>query len=54
MLFLNTMLFHKLKLAEVTPVFKKEDELFKENYLPVSVPFKASTTFEGITFNRIA
>ena len=25
------------KLAEVTPVFKKKDELIKENYRPVSV-----------------
>ena len=28
---------NQLKLVEVTPVFKKEDELNKENYRPVSV-----------------
>ena len=42
---------NKLKLAEVTPVFKKEDELSKENYFPVSVLFHASKIFVRIVFN---
>ena len=37
---------NQLKLAEVTPVFKKEDELNKENYRPVSVLSHASKIFE--------
>ena len=42
---------NKLKLAEVIPVFKKEDELNKENYLSVSVLFHVSKIFERIVFN---
>ena len=44
---------NQLKLAEVTPVFKKEDELNKENYRPVSVLFHASKIFERIVFNQM-
>ena len=44
---------NQLKLAEVTPVFKKEDELRKDNYLPVSVLSHASKIFERIVFNQI-
>ena len=42
---------NKLKLAEVIPVFKKEDELSKENYLPVRVLFHVSKIFERVVFN---
>ena len=44
---------NQLKLAEVTPVFKKEDELNKENYRPVSVVSHASKIFERIVFNQM-
>ena len=44
---------NQLKLAEVIPVFKKEDELKKENYRPVSVLFHATKIFERIVFNQI-
>ena len=43
---------NQLKLAEVTPVFKKEDELYKENYCRVSVLFHASKIFERRFFNQ--
>ena len=44
---------NQLALAEVTPVFKKEDELSKENYRPVSVLSHASKIFERIVFNQL-
>ena len=44
---------NQLKLAEVTPVFKKEDELNKENYHPVNVLSHASKIFERIVFNQM-
>ena len=37
----------------MTPVFKKEDELNKENYRPVSVLSHASKIFERIVFNQM-
>ena len=37
----------------MTPVFKKEDELNKENYGPVSVLSHASKIFERIVFNQM-
>ena len=36
----------------MTPVFKKEDELNKENYRPVNVLSHASKIFERIVFNQ--
>ena len=44
---------NQLKLAEVTPVFKKKDELNKENYCPVSVLSHASNIFERIVLNQM-
>ena len=44
---------NQLKLAKVTPVFKKEDELNKENYRPVSVLSHASKIFERMVFNQM-
>ena len=41
------------KLVEVTPVFKKEDELSKENYRPVSILSQTSKIFERTVFNQI-
>ena len=43
----------QLKLAEVTPVFQKEDELSKGNYRLVNVFSHASKIFERIVFNQI-
>ena len=37
----------------MTPVFKKEDELNKENYRPVSALSHASKIFERIVFNQM-
>ena len=42
---------NQLKLSEVTPVFKKEDELSKENDGPVSVLSRRCKIFERIVFN---
>ena len=36
-----------LKLAEVSPIFKKNNDLDKENYRPVSVLFNVSKVFEN-------
>ena len=37
-----------LKLADITPIFKKEDSLNKENYRPVSILPHLSKVFERI------
>ena len=37
----------------MTPVFKKEDELSKENYCPVSVLSHASKIFERIVSHQM-
>ena len=42
-----------LKLVEVSPVFKKNDDLDKENYRPVSVLSHMSKVFERIVYNQI-
>ena len=42
-----------LKLAEVTPVFKKKDPLDKENYRSVSVLSHVSKVFEKIVYEQI-
>ena len=44
---------NQLKLVEVTPDLKKEDELSKENYLPVSILSYTSKIFAKITFNQM-
>ena len=43
----------KLKLAEVTPVFKKLDCMNKENYRPVSLLSHMSKVFERILYNQL-
>ena len=43
----------ELKLAEVTPIFKKNDELDKESYRPVSILSHASKVFERIMYMQI-
>ena len=42
-----------LKLAEVRPIFKKNDDLDKENYRPVSALFNVSKVFERIIYSQI-
>ena len=42
-----------LKLAEVSPIFKKKDNLNKANYRPVSVLSHVSKVFERIMYNQI-
>ena len=42
-----------LKLAEVNPIFKKNDNLDKENYRPVSVLFNVSKFFGKFMYNQI-
>ena len=42
-----------LKLAEVSKVFKKKDDLDKENYRPVSVLTNMSKVFERIVYQQI-
>ena len=44
---------NQLKLAKVTPVLKKEDELNKENYCLVSVLSHVSKISERIVFNQM-
>ena len=43
----------ELKLAEVSPIFKKKDDLDKENYRPVSVLPHVSKVFERIMYHQI-
>ena len=43
----------ELKLAEVSPIFKKKDHLGKENYSPVSVLRHVSNVFERIMYHQI-
>ena len=45
---------NQLTLVEVTSVFKKEDELNKEIYHPVSVLSYASKVLERIVFNQMS
>ena len=42
-----------LKLADVSPIFKKEDSLKKENYRPVSILPHMSKVFERILYKQI-
>ena len=43
----------ELKLAEVSPIFKKKNDLDKENYRPVSVLLHVSKVFERIMYHQI-
>ena len=44
---------NELKLAEVTPVYRKKDPLNKENYRPVNVMSHVSKIFEKIVYEQI-
>ena len=43
----------ELKAAEVTPIFKKNDDLNKENYRPVSVFSHVSKIIERVMYIQI-
>ena len=43
----------ELKVAEVSPIFKKKDDLDKENYRPVSILPYVSKVFERIMYHQI-
>ena len=43
----------ELKLAEVIPLFKKDDPFDKSNYRPVSLLSHVSKVFERIIYNQI-
>ena len=53
MLFENGYFPDDLKLAEVSSIFKKNDDLDKENYRPVSVLLNVSKVFERIIYIQI-
>ena len=44
---------NKLKIADITPIFRKEDPLDKTNYRPISILPNASKSFERILFNQL-
>ena len=44
---------NELKLADVSPVFKKNDDLNKENYRPVSILSHMSKVFKRIFYKQI-
>ena len=50
----NTIFPNSLKLADVTPVFKKDDRTKKDMYRPISILPPMSKIFEGIMYNQIS
>ena len=50
---LNINFLENLKFADVTPIFKKKDKTFIENYRPVSVLPTVSKIFERIMQKQI-
>ena len=44
---------NELKLTDVLPVFKKDDDLNKENYRPASMTSHMSKVFERIFYKQI-
>ena len=51
---LNKNLPENLKLADVSPIFKKKDETFVQNYRPVSVLPTASKIFERLMRKQVS
>ena len=51
--FENGCFLDDLKLAEVSRMFKKNDDLDNENYRPFSVLFNVSKVFEIIIYSQI-
>ena len=51
---LNTGIFpDRMKVAKVTPIFKKGEKSSISNYRPISVPPYFSKILEGIMYNRL-
>ena len=47
--------FHvNLKLANVTPIFKKDDAMKKENYRPINILPNISKIYEKVLYNQIS
>ena len=44
---------NELKIADITPIFKKENPIDKTNYRPISILPTVSKVFEGILFNQL-
>ena len=44
---------NELKIADITPILKKEDPLDKTNYRPISILPTVSEIFERISFNQL-
>ena len=44
---------NELKIASITPKFKKEDPLDKTNYRPISILPTVPKIFQGILFNQL-
>ena len=44
---------NELKLADVSPIFKKDDDLKKENYRPASILLHMSKVFDRIFYKQI-
>ena len=42
-----------LQIADITPIFKKEDSLDKTNYRPISILPTVEKIFERILFNQL-
>jgi hypothetical protein len=45
---------NSLKLAEISPIFKKGDKFLKENYRPISILPCLSKIFEKVIFNQMS
>ncbi len=51
---LNTGIFpHKLKIAKIIPIYKKDDETIFTNYRPISLLPTISKIFEKVIFKQI-
>ena len=50
----NSQFPNNLKLAQVTPIYKKEDPFVKMNYRPVSILPSMSKIFEKIINNQLS
>ena len=43
-----------MKLADITPIFKKEDGTSKESYRPISILSNLSKAFERYLYNQLS
>ncbi len=51
---LNTRMFSiKLKIAKITPIFKKDDQTLFTNYRPISLLPAFSKVFEKVIFKQL-